>query len=207
MNIRTPILPTVDALIKTIGLKDYDCHGNLPRDNEYHGLGLGGGAISLEEGLLLAGLLAVTKPDVVIELGTSKGASTLFLASVLKDLNKGKLYSVDFAKNPPIVAFDIAKSLGLTNINWCLGVDSLTYLNSMEIDPNLKYMVFSDTDIKVRPDEVKLVYKLFPSGTFVAVHDTSDLHPFGPMNLESKLGMPVLQFPSPRGLSLLEVRK
>jgi hypothetical protein len=202
------IYPTLEKCLDLTGLKDHDCHRELPRDGEFKGIGLGGGSICLEEALFIAGVLGVVKPDHVIELGTSQGGSTVAIASVMKDiLPNSKFTTVDLAPVPPKTAKEIDEALDL-GIEWVLSTNSLDYLKKFKIEPGLRYLVFSDTEIKVRPDEVSLVLGTFPFGTYIIVHDTSDLHPFGPMNLRDVISIDddIVDLPSPRGISILEVR-
>lgn len=208
---------SMEQVLEHTGIMAHDCHPELPRDNEYHGLGLKGGAVSVEEALFLAGLIWVTRPHHVIELGTSQGGSSVFLAAALKDLNYfagyGKTFynmvTVDLAETPPEQARHIADSmqLPLTFVN---KTNSLDYLKNLNIEENKKYFIFSDTDIPVRPEEVKIIVERFPKGTVVAVHDTSPKHPAGPMRLQTKLveafkikSPLVVDLPSPRGISVL----
>jgi len=196
--------PTFEKVITELGLSAYDCHKEIPRNDEYRALGHGAGAICIEEAVTLGGLLMIHKPDIVIELGTAWGASSVAMASVLKDLGKGHLYTVDLAKDMPFTsALAERHSLPLTYITKTRGRDFLT---NLAIKPNLRYFVFSDTDIPQRPGEVKEVIRRFPKGSLVAVHDTSDLHPIGPMNLPKHVTeREIIELPSPRGLSILKV--
>lgn len=198
------MLDNFQKSILTMGLKSHDCHPQLKRDNEYKGLGLGGGAICLEEAYLFMGLIAAVKPDYVIELGTSQGGSTIAIAAILKDFGKGTIISVDMAPKPPEKAIELRRLLYVDNIKF-VSQHSLEFLSSFEPMNDKTYLVFSDTDIAVRPEEVKLVLKKFPKGTVIVVHDTSDQHPFGPMKLKEKISHPVVELPTPRGISLLTV--
>ena len=204
------LLPTVERLIETIGLMPTDCHRGLPRNTEYRGLGLGGGAISIEEGMLLVGLAWSIKPNFIIELGTSKAASSLFLAAALADIGRGHVITVDTADSIPNDAYAIQQKLMLP-LRFVNKMHSIEFLDSFEVHESLQYLVFSDTEISVRPKEVAKVLAKYPKGTIIAVHDTSDLHPRGPMRLRQELAgivgrsFEVVQIPSPRGLSLLEV--
>jgi predicted O-methyltransferase YrrM len=203
------MLNNFKTAIELMGLTPTDCHPGLPRDKEFKGLGLGGGAISIEEAYFLLGVIAVVKPDVVLELGTAQGGSTIALGAILKDFGKGEVISVDLANTPPPRAFELNEKLDLP-IKWECPQESLEYLNNFEIDDNKIYLVFSDTDIAQRPKEVLHVLNTFPEGTFIVVHDTSDLHPFGPMELRKSLledgcKPDIIELPSPRGISILRV--
>lgn len=196
--------PTFEKVITELGLSAYDCHKEIPRNDEYKALGHGAGAICVEEAVALGGLLMIHKPDIVVELGTSWGASAVAMAAVLKDLGKGHLFTVDLAKDMPFTKATAARhELPLTYITETRGLD---FLKNLAINPSLRYFVFSDTDIPQRPGEINEAIRRFPKGTLLAVHDTSDLHPIGPMNLpEHVTERPIVELPSPRGLSILKV--
>lgn len=193
--------------LELMGKKKNDCHPELPRDKEFSGIGLGGGAISQEEALFIFGVIAVVKPDIVIELGTSQGGSSVAIGAMLKDLGKGELFTVDWAETPPPTAFELVQKLDLP-VNFVNNKHSFDYLDHLQVDQEKIHLIFSDTDIPVRPKEVDKALRYFPKGTFIIVHDTSDKHPFGPMNLPRSLQVlghsnPVIELPSPRGISVL----
>lgn len=198
------LVPNFNKVVNAMGLRANDCHRQLPRDNEYRGLGLGGGAICVEEAMLLAGLIWAHKPDYVIELGTSQGASSLVLAAACKDIGKGEVFTVDLAPSPPSTAWEIYDKFELP-LSFVNGTNSLDYLATLGADTTKRYMFFSDTDIPVRPTEVQMIIDKFPRGTIIAVHDTSDLHPIGPMKLYAKLNVPMVQIDTPRGITILKV--
>lgn len=201
----------LDCVIGEMGVKSHDCHPQLPRGIEYRQLGLGAGSISLEEAMFLAGLVYIVRPDIVIELGTESGASALILSAACKDLGKGKVHTLDMSRVIPYAANVIKEKYDLP-LNFITDIKSIDYLENAKrvtFNQSLKYLIFSDTDIKVRPKEVELITEIFPSGTFVAVHDTSDLHPYGPMNLKDSLMLNTqyVELDSPRGMTLLKVVK
>lgn len=190
------------SILEEINYMSQDCNRTMPRAKEYHMLSWGLGAVSVEEAVCLYGLIFVTRPDEVIELGTSTGASALVLGAACRDLGKGKVTSVDYGG----VSND--KCLTLTQ-RYLLPIeyvqsDSVVFLTQACPDPNKRYFVFSDTDIKIRPREVALVLEKFPPGTVIAVHDSRDGHPGGSMKLPEKFpDENIIQLPSPRGLSIL----
>ncbi len=196
------MLNTFRMVIAEMGLKDHDCHHELPRDKDFQGLGWGGGAIALQEAYLLLGLVMVARPDYLIELGTSRGASAAVLGAILKDAGHGTLISVDMAETPPKLAADVVTRFQLP-VTFACGKKSLEYLHEGFAVKGRQYMVFSDTDIPVRPFEVQYVIDNFPKGTVIVVHDTSDLHPSGPMKLASKVALPMVELPSPRGITVM----
>lgn len=194
-------LKYLDAVLTDLGIENKDCHPDLPRGKEYRMVKPGGGAVSIEEAMFLAGTIWATRPDVIIELGTSQGCSALVMAAACKDLGKGQVITVDLAKEPPASRFIAAKhDLPLKFIN---DMHSMEYLRAAEPAENLQYLLFSDTEIPVRPQEVNLIIEKFPKGSVIMVHDTSDKHPFGPMKLVDKVNLPIVELPSPRGISIL----
>lgn len=199
----------IKALLDVVMWKDQDCHPDIPRGKEFHML-QGAGAVSIEEALCLYGLVLVTRPDVVIELGTSRGASTLFLGAAVHDLsNPIPAQTVDLGEVAPRECVTSAKLLRFP-IEFNTGKHSMDYLKEYVVDPSKRYFVFSDTKIPVRPDEVRKVFEKFPSTTIVVVHDTSEHHPAGPMKLEEKLSdldLNFIELPSPRGLTIVTKRQ
>lgn len=201
------MLNNLITVVLEMGLKDHDCHRELPRDDKFNGLGLGGGALSFQEVMFMAGVIHVERPDVVLELGTSNGGSTVALGAVLKDIGHGKLVTVDYAPNKPEKASELVLKYQLP-VEFVNGSSSLDVLPRYPVNQHLRYLVFSDTDIKVRPEEVNLVFDRFPKGTTVIVHDTSDLHPLGPMKLKEKMRHQIeaVEMSSPRGITILKVK-
>lgn len=195
---------TLHALLVQIGLSKGDCHPELPNNDKYKALGRGGGAICLEEALFLGGVMAITKPDVVIELGSAWGGSALALGAIAKDiLPRTVVKSIDMAPKMPDITLNLVEALGI-NVDF-ISANSHEWLEQYEVDPSLTYFCFSDTEIDQRPREVNKIREKFPKGTFICVHDTSDLHPVGPMKLYDKVEGPMLEMPSPRGLTILKV--
>ncbi len=198
----------LDQVLYKIGVKEKDCHPELSRGEEFRQLALGGGAVSLEEAIFLAGLVWITRPSVIIELGTSHGASALVLAAAVKDIGLDcKISTIDLRKDvdPDAKRFDQELEL---NINFVTGKNSLAFLSTCVPFKDKQHLVFSDTEIHTRPEEVALIQRKFPKGTVVAIHDTYDFHPHGPMNLQGELYkrdalVDLVELPSPRGLTVL----
>ena len=57
------------------------------------------GGISLEDGLVIYGLVRALNPEYVIETGVAAGVSTAFLGAALIDNGKGKLFSIELPPN------------------------------------------------------------------------------------------------------------
>ena len=196
-------LKNVESVLSDLGVERKDCHSELAGGHEYRMLKPGGGAVSIEEAMFLVGCVWVSRPDFVLELGTSQGTSALVLAAACKDLGKGFVHTVDLAKDAPMTRF-IAQKYELP-LNYILDTNSMTYLENFVPNIKQRHLVFSDTDIPLRPLEVNMVIDKFPKGTVIVVHDTADAHPFGPMKLAEKVNRPIVELPSPRGISILKV--
>ncbi len=198
-------LQNVESVLREVGVKANDCHPDISRGKEFHQLGFGVGAISLEEAMCLVGLIFITRPDYIIELGTETGASALVLGAAAKDLGCGRVFTVDKKVGVNAEASAMAEKYSLP-IEWVTNIDSISFLKKLPFDTNKRYFVFSDTDIRVRPEEVELCRQILPKGTVIAVHDTSDEHPYGPMNLKEKINkeMQLIELPSPRGLTVVK---
>lgn len=69
-------------------------------------------------------IIASTKPDLIIEMGTHSGGSALFFASICELLGHGKVYSIDIAKmrddypaHPRLVYFPDLSSIDPWRVN------------------------------------------------------------------------------------------
>jgi len=197
------ILKTFSNVLTRVGVKPHDCHSSLPRNAEFNGVALGGGAISYQEGVAIAGLLYVIRPDIVIELGTARGASSILVGAALKDIGHGSLISVDLQPEPPEVANQIVTDFCLP-VTYRTSINSIPFLQEFKVEFSKRYFIFCDTEIKTRILEVGIIYDKFPKGTLILVHDTSDLHPNGPMKLKSFYpDKDMVELPSPRGLMVM----
>ncbi len=91
--------------------------------------------------MVYAGIIFETKPDVIIECGTSTGGSSLFFANLFDIIGKGRVISIDikrrdsFSKNPRITY--------LTGSSTSLGI--ISKVKSM-INKKDKVMVSLDSD-------------------------------------------------------------
>jgi len=54
--------------------------------------------------IVLYFLIRLTKPEIVVETGVEKGASSLFILQALEDNNRGKLYSIDLPNASYIIS-------------------------------------------------------------------------------------------------------
>lgn len=110
-----------------------------------------------------------TKPDLIIECGTSEGGSTLFMAHLLDIIGNGKIVSIDiYDKNCPKhdrITYLIGKSTSKENIKF---VENL-------LKDNKKVMVIldSDHDKKNVLKELEIYSRMVSKGCYLIVDDTN----------------------------------
>jgi cephalosporin hydroxylase len=135
-------------------------------------------------------ILYETKPDLIIEAGTSRGGLALFLASVLSLINpEGKIITLDVN---PEAAIDMpvrAHSLYKKSIQFIQGNDlSPAILARLKkAAEGRKTFVMLDTlhDMEHVLKELRAYADLVSVGGYVVVHDTNwSGHPIGPPNAQ-----------------------
>ena len=127
-------------------------------------------------------ILYDVKPDVIIEAGTYKGDSALYLASIFDPIGKGRVITIDIAKreNRPVhdrVTYLLGSS---TSDEIVREVESL-------LRPTDKIMVVLDSDHSAKHvlEELRIYDKYVIPGSFLIVED-------GNMN-----GNPILPYSGP----------
>lgn len=180
-----------------------DCHPELPRGREYNKITtFGEGSLSYEEAMFLYGLVLGCKPDTIIETGTENGCSSIHLAKALKDQGCGNLICIEHSEHYVNRTNKNLEKYNVNDITEVIKTDSIEFLNNYKVVDNKHYMLFLDTTIQMRVQEFKIVKSKFPKGTIVAIHDTSQQHPCGKMNLDQETSEKWFHLPSPRGLSV-----
>jgi cephalosporin hydroxylase len=127
------------------------------------------------------------KPDVIIECGTGKGGSALFMAQILDILNNGKVISIDIE--------DVEGKPLHKRIDYLLGSstsEDIVTLVSGLIDSNDKVMVILDSDHHKEHvlNELRIYSRFVTKGSYLIVEDTDlNNHPvqpkFGPGPMEA----------------------
>lgn len=127
------------------------------------------------------------KPDIIIECGTARGGSALFLASICDSLNKGRIISIDIE--------DKEDKPQHTRITYLLGSST-----SEEIVERVKSFIRSKDKVMVILDsdhhkehvlmELKIYSTFVTKGSYIIVEDTNlNGHPveseFGPGPMEA----------------------
>jgi len=120
-------------------------------------------------------LIFKTKPDIIIETGTNKGGSALFLANVCDLLNNGQIITVDFAfmENRPQhkrIHYLQGDSVGDKTI---LEIKKL--IEKIDDKSERKVMVILDDDHSEKHvfNEMEIYGKLVTKGNYLIVEDTS----------------------------------
>ena len=127
-----------------------------------------------------------TRPDIIIECGTAKGGSALYLASVCDLVNNGRVITVDIEDNK-----DKPKHKRIT---YLLGssISKQIIEKIKKLVGNKKIMVILDSDHSKQHvlSELKIYSKFVTKGSYLVVEDTNiNNHPvlsnFGPGPMEA----------------------
>jgi predicted O-methyltransferase YrrM len=152
----------------------------------------------------LATLVTTVKPNLIVETGAFLGASSIWMAQGLKRNGFGRIVSCEFdpqvyAKaQEKVAASEVAEWIDLRNVS------SLEMEVSGTID-----LFFSDSDLKIREQEVRrFLPQICPNG-LVLMHDASS-HPGmireAALRLEAEGLLSVVLLPTPRGLVVAQKR-
>ena len=152
----------------------------------------------------LATLVTTVKPNLIVETGAFLGASSIWMAQGLKRNGFGRIVSCEFdpqvyAKaQEKVAASEVAEWIDLRNVS------SLEMEVSGTID-----LFFSDSDLKIREQEVRrFLSQIGPNG-LVLMHAASS-HPGmireAALRLEAEGLLSVVLLPTPRGLVVAQKR-
>ena len=176
------------------------------------------GSVEIEVGEFLYSLVRMQKPDNILETGTHKGISTLYMALALKDNEKGIIETVEFDPQWS----EATKLLWKTfEVEQCI---SSNCQKSMEFEPKTNYdLVLLDTEPHIRFDELVRFYPSVNSGGIIIIHDldaklsinfdamvNNTYHwPFGDFrtrfgSLILKSELTVINIGTPRGITLMQ---
>jgi cephalosporin hydroxylase len=118
------------------------------------------------------------KPDVVVECGTYKGGSALYLAHVMDALGKGRVITIDIEKFPNLPQHP--------RITYLLGSSTAPEIVRQvknAIKPGEKVMVLLDSDHHRDHvlNELRLYHDMVTPGSYIVVEDTDmNGHPILP---------------------------
>jgi len=130
-----------------------------------------------ETGYFLHSLIRLTKPDVVVEIGTYKGVSSLWMARALKENNKGHLYTIDiYEHSSPEEPRGLLKGAEL--LDFVSLIDAPSVPNGLKICRQMQLSVdilFIDGDHRIEPCAADFLgfWKIVKKGGLILLHDTN----------------------------------
>lgn len=169
------------------------------------------GAMSVEEATFLYALTLIVKPQVTLETGFERGWSTAHLALGCKHNGFGKVISIESSEESIKLGTENLIREGLSEWVSIIHGDARTEIEKLP-DCDIPQLALIDTSIPLRMAEVKAVAAKMRSGSIIAVHDVSRLHPMrqGHQILDdliwfsTKNNWSLIDMPSPRGLAILQ---
>lgn len=137
-----------------------------------------------------------TQPDVIVEAGTWKGGSALFMASILDLLHKGRVVTIDLNEQAnPAVSAQVPNKPRHPRITYLLGSSTSPEIAEKVkslIQPGERVMVDLDSDHQAAHvlQELRIYGPLVTKGNYLIVEDTNmNGHPvqptFGPGPMEA----------------------
>jgi predicted O-methyltransferase YrrM len=144
------------------------------------------------------------KPRLVVETGTFMGVSTLWIAEALRRNRFGKVVTCEFDPKVFATAKQRIDSSGLGE--W------IEYRNQSSLEMNVDGtidLLFSDSDMPVREQEVRRFLPQLSSSGIILMHDASShlkVVRDAALKLESEGLISVVLLPTPRGLVLAQKR-
>lgn len=185
-------------------------------DNEKHGYEMiDTGAVEIEVGELLYGLVRLIKPHQILETGTYTGVSAMYMGAALKENKRGLLTTLEIDQS------HIERAEKLWKLTQVDSQITALRLASLDFEPSNMYeLMFLDSEPHLRFAELVKFYDHLSPGGFVLIHD---LHnhlgqqeghesPFGrlPTELSNWIIAGSLKpwyFPNPRGMVGFQKRK
>lgn len=159
-------------------------------------------AAEVEVVQFLKALVLLTKPKYILETGTFHGLTALCMAKqLMENKNGGRIATIEQDYECYKFSELLFNKEGLENIDLIHG-SSLEFIPRYKID-----LLFLDSALEIRCDELRRFYPFLSSDATVVVHDTSHYHRVvidGLKPLANELRMRMLNFRTPRGLAILK---
>jgi predicted O-methyltransferase YrrM len=150
-------------------------------------------------------LVTTLKPNLIVETGSFLGVSTVWMAEGLRSNGFGRIVSCEF---DPVVFAKAQEKIAASGLaDWI----DLRQGSSLELEvPGPIDLLFSDSDLDIREQEVRrFLPKISPTG-LVLMHDASS-HPGtvrqAALRLEAEGLISTVLLPTPRGLAIAQKRE
>jgi predicted O-methyltransferase YrrM len=105
-----------EAALKAEGTLELPNFGNVRRADRFRRT-----SVRIEDGRILFALIVALRPECIIELGTSLGASALFMAAALNYLGEGELHTIELNGAAQAIARETIEGGGLAHVYYHLG--------------------------------------------------------------------------------------
>lgn len=152
-------------------------------------------ASETETSAFLGSLVRFLKPNLVVETGTYQGHTTRSIAEALRENGQGVVVGLEIDEDAVLKAR--ARVVGLPAE--IVQTDALTWTPDRAID-----LLFLDTELHLRPAEIRRFSQHASLGCTLVVHDTQDLGLRAALDQLTAEGIttPWVYFPTPRGLGI-----
>ncbi len=152
----------------------------------------------------LATLVTTVKPNLIVETGSFLGTSSVWMAQALKRNGFGRIISCEF---DPLVFAKAQEKIAASGVSEWI---ELRNVSSLELEVNGTIdLFFSDSDLKIREQEVRRFLPWISPNGLVLMHDASS-HPGlireAALRLEAEGLLSVVLLPTPRGLVVAQKR-
>ncbi len=127
------------------------------------------GSVELEVAEFLYGIIRMIKPTAILETGTHKGISAVYMAEALKENGKGKITTVEYETTHYHDAIALFHVSGLTD--WINPI--LQDVNDLQVANDQYDFIFLDTEPHLRFNEFLRFWKGLKPGGFIGIHDLS----------------------------------
>lgn len=147
-------------------------------------------------------LVTTVKPGLIVETGSFLGVSTLWMAEGLERNGFGRIVSCEY---DPVVFAKAQEKIGASPLRHRIELRNESSLE-MKIEGTID-ILFSDSDMPIREQEVERFLPLMNPNGLVLMHDASSHLKTvrdAALSLESRGRLSVVLLPTPRGLVLAQ---
>jgi predicted O-methyltransferase YrrM len=150
-------------------------------------------------------MVTTIKPELVVETGAFSGISTLWIAEGLKQNGRGRVITCEL---DPVIYANAKERIAKSDLSqWieCRNESSLETRIDGRID-----LLFSDSDIPIREQEVRRFLKQMNPNGIILLHDASSHLKHvreGALRLEAEGLVSAVFLPTPRGLVVAQKRE